>query len=190
MVKQVAAQSIQQSVSGKDSADKRAQKGEWDPTIINLVNVPVHAHVLPNKKVLYWGRRVDLHTGLHPHECTPLIWDPSKPIEQGKNPKATAQQPTDTTGNKVNLFCGGHAFLPNGGLLVAGGHKVDGDGINQACIYDYQKDTWTPLEPMNGGRWYPTVTTLADGTILVTGGSFFTSSLSFLSSEDDLDVIG
>jgi hypothetical protein len=177
MIEQSPTQPLQQSMPGEGSADERAKMGEWGP-IIELVNVPVHAHVLPNGKVLYWGRRVDLVEGdLHPHECKPLVWDPSKPIEENENPKETPQ-PTrpkvnSTESEKVNLFCSGHAFLPDGRLLVAGGHDgADGAGLSQACIYNYLENTWTALPSMNGGRWYPTVTTLADGTLLVSSGSF------------------
>ena len=43
----------------------------------------------------------------------------------------------------VNLFCSGHTFLPDGRLLVAGGHFFDSKGIDQASIYDYRTNTWT-----------------------------------------------
>jgi hypothetical protein len=174
MIEQSTIQSTRQPMSEKSGADKRAQKGEWDPAIINLKNVPVHTHVLPNGKVLYWGRRIDLYGDLHPEECTPYVWDPSKPAEES----IATPQPTRSKGEKVNLFCGGHAFLPDGRLLVAGGHdRADGNGLDQACIYDCWENTWTALPSMNGGRWYPTVTTLADGTLLVSAGSFFDSPI-------------
>lgn len=168
-------QSIQRPTARQDDPDnKHAQIGKWDPAVINLLNVPVHSHLLPNGKILYWGRRVDLDGDLHPHECTPLVWDPGKPDEK---PKATPQprrgMPGNEHGETVNLFCSGHAFLPDGRLLVAGGHDgADGSGLNQACIYDYRSNTWEHLPPMNNGRWYPAATTLADGTVLVSSGSY------------------
>jgi hypothetical protein len=170
-------QSSVQDVAKEDSAEKR-ERGCWGPEI-DLVNVPVHTHVLPNGKVLYWGRRIDLNStkpeSLHVHECKPLIWDPSEPGKKPiETPQPTRLKPGSTTEvEKVNVFCGGHAFLPDGKLLVAGGHDgADGAGLNQACIYDYEYNTWTALPPMNNGRWYPTVTTLADGTLLVSSGSY------------------
>jgi hypothetical protein len=80
----------------------------------------------------------------------------------------------------VNLFCAGHSFLPDGRLLVAGGHVVDGDGLDQACTYDYRTNVWTALPVMNQGRWYPTVTTLADGTALVLSGSFIKNGVTII----------
>jgi hypothetical protein len=69
------------------------------------------------------------------------------------------------------LFCSGHAFLADGRLLVAGGHITDGDGLNQAALYDFRTNSWSALPIMNKGRWYPTVLALADGTALVSSGS-------------------
>ena len=75
-------------------------------------------------------------------------------------------------GSLANLFCSGHTFLPDGRLFVAGGHLADGAGVNQTTIYDPVAGTWTPGAPMNAGRWYPTVTRLPDGSVLVLSGSF------------------
>jgi hypothetical protein len=103
---------------------------------------------------------------MHEHECTPYIWDPRT------GELIPTPQPKCTVGTKVNLFCSGHAFLPDGRLLVMGGHLADGDGLDQACVYDYRTNTWTALPVMNERRWYPTATTLSDGTVLVSSGSY------------------
>jgi Dyp-type peroxidase family len=49
--------------------------GRWDP-IIQLPNVPVHTHLLPSGKVLFWGRRVDQNGSMDQHSCTPFLLDP------------------------------------------------------------------------------------------------------------------
>jgi len=72
---------------------------------------------------------------------------------------------------KINLFCSGHTFLPDGRLLVAGGHLGDSQGVNQATIYDPTNNAWAPIDPMNRGRWYPTAVTLSDGSVLVSSGT-------------------
>ena len=103
------------------------------------------------------------------HSCTPHIWDPEKPqAEPLPTPKPLLADGHTT----VNLFCSGHTLLPDGRLLVAGGHFRDSQGLNQASIYDWKANTWTALPVMNNGRWYPTVVTLRDGTVLVLSGSF------------------
>jgi hypothetical protein len=144
-------------------------KGQWQNPF-DLPNVGIHAHVMPNGKVLFWGRRIKPGEGdLDVHECTPFLWDPVSKSTTG------TPQPTLKDGTKVNLFCSGHTFLPDGRLLVMGGHFKDGYGLNQATIYDYRTNTWTPTALMGGSddfrRWYPTAVTLSDGTVLVMSGS-------------------
>ena len=151
--------------ANRAAADPK-EVGRWDPKF-TLPNVAIHTHLLPNGKVLFWGRRDQPNQSLDEHFCTPHIWDPATgkttPTPQ---PKLADGQTT------VNLFCSGHTFLPNGQLLVAGGHFADSKGIDQAAIYDYRTNAWTALPVMNNGRWYPTVVTLHDGSALVMSGSF------------------
>ncbi|MBV8995605.1 MAG: hypothetical protein JO287_18335, partial [Pseudonocardiales bacterium] len=141
------------------------QLGRWDP-VFELPNVAIHTHVLPNGKVLFWGRRGHPTGSMHERECTPYVWDP------GTGELTATPQPKRADGTKINLFCSGHAFLPDGRLLVVGGHLTDGDGLDQACVYDYRTNTWTALPVMNDRRWYPTVSALPDGTVLVSSGSY------------------
>ncbi len=152
---------------GGDRAENSAwaQLGRWGP-VFELPNVAIHTHVLPNGKVLFWGRRDHPIDSMHEHECTPYIWDPRT------GELISTPQPKRADGSKVNLFCSGHAFLPDGRLLVVGGHVTNGDGLDQACVYDYRINTWTALPVMNERRWYPTVTALWDGTVLVSSGSY------------------
>ena len=107
----------------------------------------VHAHLLPMGKVLWWP-----------------------PFENGDNP--TLWNPSTNTNTALthvgaNIFCSGHAFLPDGQLLVAGGHLGTWMGLPNAYIYNPLNDTWTRLPDMNNGRWYPTNTTLPNGDVLV-----------------------
>jgi galactose oxidase len=151
--------------------DDPAARGRWD-RVFPLPDVGIHASVLPNGKVLMWGRRPDPTDSLDVHECRPFVWDAANGDAVPTPPPARAD------GTKVNLFCSGHTFLPDGRLLVVGGHQADSDGLDQAVLYDWRTNTWTPSAPMTGPagtsvrRWYPTATTLPDGTVLVTSGSF------------------
>jgi galactose oxidase len=142
-----------------------AHLGRWGP-VFELPNVAIHTHVLPNEKVLFWGRREQPTGSMHEHECTPHLWDPST------GDLIPTPPPTRADGATVNLFCSGHAFLPDGRLLVVGGHASDGDGLDQACVYDFRTNTWTALPVMNERRWYPTATALSDGSVLVCSGSY------------------
>jgi hypothetical protein len=85
----------------------------------------------------------------------------------------TPRSALDDGTTNANLFCSGHEFLPDGRLLVTGGHLADSRGLNQATIYDPAANTWTPTSAMNNGRWYPTAIALPSGSVLTLSGSFF-----------------
>jgi galactose oxidase len=144
------------------SAAQPSVKGQWGP-VMDWPNVAIHVHVLPNGKVLFWGRREWNADGtpkesLDVHNCTPRIWDPQT------GTFTTMPQPG------YNLFCAGHTFLADGRLLVVGGHDKDGQGKPHARIFDHTTSTWTAIPDMNAGRWYPTATALPDGGVLVSSG--------------------
>ena len=159
------------------TAADRAEVGQWSAKI-PLANVPIHAHVLPTGKVLFWGRRdppgIADFPSLNQHETHAFIWDPANPLVPAK---ATRNQPTDSHGKPINLFCSGHTFLADGRLLVTGGHLFDSQGLNCSTFYDPIADRWTAGPTMNNGRWYPTVVTLPDGRVFVCSGSFATGPL-------------
>jgi len=77
---------------------------------------------------------------------------------------------TPVPNNVTDLFCAGNAALPDGRILVAGGHTASTLGTNEANIFDPVTQTWTSLPRMAYLRWYPTVTALPDGRMLVTAG--------------------
>jgi hypothetical protein len=125
--------------------DSRSAMGEWTPPFSWPV-VAVHLQLLPNGKVLSWGR-----------EGVPQVWDP----ETGGFTPAPA--PAD-------VFCAGHTFLRDGRLLVAGGHISDDHGIPDVQLFDPATQTWTSVSPMAHGRWYPTLTLLPDGGVVALSG--------------------
>ena len=112
-------------------------------------------HVLPSGQVIAWDRFGTVRT-----------WKP----ESGE--VTIPQQPPH------NVFCSGHAFLPDGRLFVTGGHHPegspsdDGFGISNVTLYDPVADAWSNSLPlMNDGRWYPANTALANGDMLVLSGN-------------------
>jgi galactose oxidase len=138
--------------------------GEWSP-VFDTENVVIHAHVLPNGKVLFWSRReASDGTNLNPQVCTTRILDPSLVGKPGM-----ITQPANQPG--YNLFCSSHTFLPDGQVFVAGGHISDSHGSPHAAIYDPVANRWTRIDDTLRGRWYPTVTPLPDGSVLVSFGS-------------------
>src|SRR5881396_1086778 len=69
------------------------------------------------------------------------------------------------------MFCAGHNFLPDGRLLVAGGHITDGHGLPNTNLFDPVMHTWQAGSPMAKGRWYPTNTTLPNGEVVTIAGT-------------------
>lgn len=153
------------------------QVGQWEKPF-NLKNVCIHASLLPTGKVLYWGRRSDCQSKvletMNEQQTLAFLWDPSI-ADRNSASKATSSQPLANNGSqpntKINLFCSGHCFQPDGKLLVVGGHVTDGNGLDQTCLYDSEKDSWIPQTPMKSTRWYPSVLTLPDGNALAMGGN-------------------
>jgi hypothetical protein len=130
----------------------------------------IHTTLLPTGKVMFW-QSWNTSTGL---------WDPAT------NQFSTPQHPPSAH----NIFCSGHAWLPDGRLLVAGGHVDNALGTNRADIYNPFTNTWANNDPLapnvpimgpydatptgdqatSGRRWYPSATTLGNGDVLVMSG--------------------
>lgn len=91
----------------------------------------------------------------------------------------TSDRPMDPAVAR-NIFCGGLGILPDGRLLTVGGHRTNDDSPdhnihNSDCMFIYQPDVqpgWTMLaEKLDPLRWYPTVTALPDGLVLIASGA-------------------
>jgi galactose oxidase len=129
--------------------------GAWS-SVITWPVVGIHSAVLPNGNVVSWGRME-----ITPPEY-PVVWNPIA------DPEATHPLVQYPVGD--NPFCAGDAFMPNGLLMVAGGHYNTNSGRATAWTFDGATGAWTALPNMMTGRWYPTVTALADGEMLVESG--------------------
>lgn len=125
-----------------------AVKGAWASPIA-WPAVAIHASLLPNGKVLTFGRMIR----------QPVLWDPASPGSFQSLPL-----PAD-------FFCSGHSLLADGRLLIAGGHSgTDNFGTKTTYLFDATTSSWTRSQDMQNGRWYPTNTTLASGEVLTISG--------------------
>lgn len=133
----------------------------------------VHAALLGDGRVLYFSGSQ--------HDEKPLtvasarIFDPRFNVVQGANSPVTD-----------DLFCCGHAFLPNGDLFVAGGtasydvdappaHHIFGGahhfvGISTTFVFRPASGTVVPRAPMAEGRWYPSCVALPFGDVFAISG--------------------
>ncbi len=113
----------------------------------------VHAALMHTGKVLFITA-----------DETTLLWNPADSTPATfENPVNQPDQIPDPASG-YSVLCGGHAFLSDGRLLVAGG---GGYGPNFKAKWGYKFDpvarSWSRTAgQMSHDRWYPTVLTLGD----------------------------
>ena len=134
---------------------EEASKGRWGP-IVPWDIVPLHMSLLPNGKIFAWGK-----TDVADTMGMPRIWDPAS------QPSPTGLPEIDT--GMDMLFCAGHTLMPDGRLMVAGGHHMDDAGIKVTYFFS-QDGVPTKAADMANGRWYPTLTVLPNGNVLTMAG--------------------
>ena len=129
---------------GQGIAGPAEQVGAWEPPV-DLATDPIHAIVLPNGEVLWWGG-----TALR-------TW----------NAATCAIRFVGDTG--ASVFCSGHTHASDGRVIVIGGgpqasppahaFEVNSSGTSLERIAD-----------MFARRWYPTLLALSDGRLLALAG--------------------
>ncbi|WP_297852076.1 NPCBM/NEW2 domain-containing protein [Meiothermus sp.] len=140
-------------------------KGVFGP-VRDFPLVATHAALLPNGKVIAWYSydrigvyrdNQDANAPFHQSSIVTL-WDPAtNTFEEVNN-------------NTTDLFCAGWAVMQDGRLLVAGGNLGTPNGSLHTNIFDPVTKTWIRGPNMRAGRWYPSVTPLPNGELLITGG--------------------
>ena len=135
--------------------------GQWGP-VVDWPVVAVHVALLANGKVLAYDSIGDNATETYPVQNTTraTVWDP-----------VTGTQTRVDVDTGYNIFCSGLAHLVDGRIFIAGGNKDQQlNGIVQTHLFDPVTDLWSLGPNMAAGRWYPTVTPLNNGEMLITSG--------------------
>lgn len=145
------------------------------------------------------------------------LWRPGAPPSSITwHPLAFDEEWPPSNAGTADLFCSGHSQLPDGRILFAGGN-IDGSpeaggltdtftfaargapaagsmGDGELCPYGWgvePNDNWrSQTDRMAFDRWYPTLTTLPDGRVLIAGGTSRVagaSALGFAPCDDDSD---
>ena len=159
--------------------------GEWGP-LLPIPTTAIHAVVLPTNKVLFfsqpkWPAEDETTDGGNAH-----LWDPLTNTTKSVPPPVVAYDGRSVpfAGNRkvpANLWCAGQTLLPDGRVLVVGGnleYPINGGngahngfkGGKWVMTFDPWTETWTRYQDMDHGRWYPTLTELPDGRVLIIGG--------------------
>jgi Domain of unknown function (DUF1929)/Carbohydrate binding module (family 6) len=147
-------------------AQSPADVGQWG-TKFTWPIVTIHAVVLPNGKVMSWDSHKEgdgYDAGGQPRikNTATWLWDPET------DPNGTGQ--TSILNTHTNMFCAGHSLLPDGKLLVVGGHIYNLKGFPHTNTYDFKTSTWAAGPDTNKGRWYPTTLVLNNGDVLIANG--------------------
>ncbi len=128
-----------------------ARSGVWG-SLVNFPNpsgcfscafAPIHMHLLPDGKILMW--QDDNASGPRGSAANTVayLWDVA----------SNAFTPVNNV--NTDVFCSGHAFLPDGRLVVAGGHnQSDNNGTTTTNLFNPATSSWTLSNfTMNQGRW-------------------------------------
>jgi hypothetical protein len=169
------AASLARRNSGAVAGDP-AQVGAWTPPVsfkppgARGPYVAIHMSLLPDGMVLTWPHDYNYfleHKHAAPYTPDIMLWDP-----------ATNQYQALPELN-TNIFCSGSTFLPNGDLMILGGHgpaaiPVSGlqthYGNHFVEIFNWQTDTWSRGPNMAEGRYYGSAITLGTGQVMAVGG--------------------
>ena len=78
----------------------------------------------------------------------------------------------------ADLFCSGHVQLPDGRVLIMGGNKAypaaDGshgyEGLKNSYVFDPSTNSYSRVDDLSSGAWYPSATALGNGDVISLGG--------------------
>ena len=130
--------------------------GNWSTMSYTMPINPVHVALLNNGKVVVVSGSGNV-AGNTNYQAA--LWDP-----QAGNISA---QPVSW-----DMFCNGMVVLPDGRAFINGG-TTQYDPFHGALnnsIYDPATNTFSNVQNMAHGRWYPTVTVLGDGRVMTFSG--------------------
>lgn len=139
--------------------------GQWTTLPYSMPINPVHAALLNTGKVLILSGSGGNSTSTNYQVA---VWNPS-----------TGQIDTQTV--SWDVFCNGATILPDGRVFVDGGtirYTPSFLGASNVGVFDPLTETFSNLPSMAKGRWYPTVITLADESVMAFSGFNETGSTS------------
>jgi galactose oxidase-like protein len=153
-------------------AGQRDDVGYWDQTLYPLPEWAINAIMLPTNKVLIFGRE-PLVGGTRSNRGSARLFDPLT----GTTTHVPPPPVPENQGMEAPIFCSGQTMLSDGRVLIAGGNLSDPvpgkpqfSGLKRTFIFNPWTESWDPSPSMTHGRWYPTLTRLSSGDVLILGG--------------------
>jgi fibronectin type 3 domain-containing protein len=132
-------------------------QGQWRTLSYLMPINPIHLALTHDGKVLVVAGSGNLETETI---FRAVVWDPAADDSFVQHTFAW------------DMFCNGMSVLPDGRVFINGGNlQYDpffGEPRNAA--YDPVSGTFSDLQNMADGRWYPTVTTLGNGSVMTFSG--------------------
>jgi hypothetical protein len=157
----------------------REDVGYWEPSLIALPEYAIHASMMPTGKILIFGRE-PLVDGTRSNRGSASVFDPATGTTEHVPPPPIPENPDGAGGSlPAAIFCAGQALLSDGRVLVAGGNLSEPDpgagrpqysGLDHTFIFDPWSETWQLGPRMSHGRWYPTMTKLPSGDVIILSG--------------------
>lgn len=143
--------------------------GAWTRTSYDLPMRAVHATLLRTGKVLLISGSGNQRSVFESGTFRAGLLDPVSGRYQAVNPP-------------YDMFCAGHAQLPNGNILVVGGTAAyptataDWKGSPKIYEFDVASERWVARRSMAQGRWYPSSVQAPSGHIWNFAGTSSTGS--------------
>ena len=148
-----------------------AEEGVWRILEMDSGVLAVHAALLPTGDVLFFAGSSNNPDAAAAQRYGTRVWHYPAP----------AMSAPDTP---VDLFCCGHAHLPDGRLAAGGTERYDPFvGLKQCVVFDPaagplspasptgRAGRWTSQPAMGQGRWYPTLVALPGGEVRAAASS-------------------
>lgn len=172
-------------------------EGSWEELPYLSEVLAVHGAVLPTGKVLFFAGSGSSKARFQSPDFgdvdkgvwTSVVWEPGTPPSDSEGDFFHPESLRDAHGAAIDFFCCGNAFVTDGSLLTAGGtigYPNPGGfvGRTEAMVFDPLEQRWVPKAPMDRGRWYPTLVTLGNGSVLTASGAVETGGL----TNPDLEI--
>jgi hypothetical protein len=154
-----------QSIAAANSIGRWSSVIDWPVTVAHASIMPDGTLVtFPWRKTSPWGQPNSTVSG---YAAGGMTGQPKTLIDTWNSNTDTHSSTWET---KTDMFGAGHDLLPDGRLFVSGGSATGPDWYGIKDNHVLKDGVWSSVSGMSVPRWYPSVTTLGSGEVLVSGG--------------------